>query len=125
MQADISHIKDVMKRTNYNFKITELGGALSKVDRIRKLIPIFEQERVYLPSSCWKTNYEKKTVNLVDSFINEEYLNFPVSLHDDMLDALARILDEDMKTSWPKPISAREERYQPKTKVVKGSAWSA
>ncbi len=124
MQADIAYIKDVMRRTNYNFKIVEVGGNLSKVDRISKLLPLFEQERVYLPDSCWKTNYENKTVNLVDSFINEEYLNFPVAVHDDMLDALARITDDTIKLVWPKAIPKRE-RYQAKRAKPQGSVWSA
>ncbi len=36
------------------------------------------------------------------SFIEEEYFAFPVGLHDDMLDALARICEPDMTLVWPK-----------------------
>ena len=113
MQADIAHIKDTMKRINYNFKIVELGGSLAKVDRIRKLIPLFEQNRIYLPETCFKTDYEKRTRDLSEVFIQEEYANFPVGLHDDMLDALARILDEDMGLVWPK-LKEKVDRYSPK-----------
>lgn len=124
MQADISHIKYLQKKTNYNFKIIELGGNLSKVDRIRKLIPLFEAHRIYLPISLNRTNIEGKTEDLTQSFINEEYLNFPVSLHDDMLDSLARITDEEMQLKWPKFIE-KEDRYAPKKKPANSaSAWS-
>lgn len=126
MQADISHIKDTMKRINYNFKIKELGGKLSKVDRIRKLIPIFEQGRFYLPDTCIKTDYQGQTRDLIQTFINEEYSNFPVSLHDDMLDAIARIVDEKLEVKWPKLISAAgETRYQPIRDSKSGGAWGA
>lgn len=124
MQADIAHIKDLQRRVNYNFKITELGGNLSKIDRVRKLIPLFESRRIYLPVSLNRTNIEGRTDDLTQVFINEEYLNFPVSLHDDMLDSLARITDEDLGIKWPKLIEKRD-RYTPgQKKSSSGSAWS-
>lgn len=119
MQADVAHIKDTMKRKNYHFKLFPLGGNMAKLDRIRRLIPLFEQGRVYLPDSCHKTNYEKKTQDLVEIFLNEEYLAFPVSQHDDMLDCLARILEDDLKTIWPKELDDGIY-YEPES----GSVWS-
>ena len=101
--SDIQHIKYVMARENYRFHIYELGGQMSKADRIRKLIPLFEGRRVYLPDQCIKTNYEGITEDLTKAFIHEEYLAFPVSLHDDMLDCLARVCDPDMHVRPPKP----------------------
>ena len=101
MQADISHFNDQMQRYAYHFKIIELKGAVSKNDRIRSLIPLFESGRIFFPYSCVKTNYEKKTVDLVDQFIEEELSCFPVSVHDDMLDAMSRILDEKLEAFWP------------------------
>ena len=121
MQADISHIKDKMRLDNYNFKIVELGGNLAKVDRIRALIPLFEQNRIYLPDTCYKTNYEKKTEDLTEVFITHEYQSFPVSQHDDMLDTLARIVDEDLKVVWPR-LDELDESY---IEYNRGSAWSA
>lgn len=123
MQADISHIRDVQRRTNYNFEIVELGGTLSKLDRIRKLIPLFEQGRIYLPESCFKTNSEGKTVDLTENFVNEEYLTYPVAIHDDMLDSLARILDDKFKLVWPQLIE-EPDRYAIKRKAPGGSVWS-
>lgn len=120
MQADIAHIKDKMRLDNYNFRIIELGGNLAKVDRIRSLIPLFEQNRIYLPDTCYKTNYEKKTEDLTEVFITQEYEAFPVSQHDDMLDALARINDPDMKMVWP--LIEEDIDY---TEYDRGSAWSA
>lgn len=121
MQADIPHFKDKMRMDNYNFAITELGGNLAKVDRIRGLIPLFEQNRIYLPDTCYKTNYEKRTEDLTEVFITQEYEAFPVSQHDDMLDCLARITDENFKTLWPL-LYDDDEDY---TEYDRGTAWSA
>lgn len=101
MMADIEHIRERQERENYRFPIVELGGQMPKADRIRRLIPWFENGRVWMPQSLRKINYEGVDVDVVAAFVNEEYLSFPVSAHDDMLDALARILDEDMPASFP------------------------
>lgn len=127
MQSDIAHIQDRMNRENYRFGITELGGAASKhsKDRIRGLIPLFEQGRIYLPYSCFKTNYEGQVKDLVDIFLNEEYDAFPVPVHDDMLDAMSRIIDPDLGAMFP--ISYEEikpQRYQ-STRSKGGSSWAA
>ena len=112
MMADIEHIKTRQELENYRFDIVEVGGATPKNDRIRRLIPFFEQARVYLPETLYVTDYEGIARDLVTSFVEEEYAAFPVSLHDDMLDALARIAEQDGKNngdtiklelSWPMP----------------------
>ena len=41
----------------------------------------------------YKTDYQGRSVDLVQAFIEEEYKAFPVGLHDDMLDSLARMFD--------------------------------
>jgi len=123
MQADIAYLKDKMKRDNYNFSITPLGGNLAKADRIKALIPIFEQGRIYLPDTCYKSNYEKKTEDLTEVFLTHEYDTFPVCTHDDMLDCMARILHiaDDWRVVWPL-LDRGEEDF---TGSYEGSAWSA
>jgi len=101
LQADIEHIKDRQNRENYNFHVIPLGGKIKKEDRIRRLVPLFEQNRILLPDVCWKRNYEGENEDLTKIFINEEYLPFPVSHHDDMLDALSRIVDPDLSLKAP------------------------
>lgn len=97
MQSDIEHLGYVMEKENYRFPVFPLGGVVSKVDRIRALVPLFEQGRVYLPQVCIRTGTNGKTVDLTKVFIEEEYKTFPVGVHDDMMDALARILDHGKK----------------------------
>jgi predicted phage terminase large subunit-like protein len=110
MQADIEHLQSCMEDENYRFEITALGGRLAKNDRIRRLIPWFEQGRIYLPPSLTKTNYEGKSLDLVQAFKIEEYLAFPVAPHDDMLDALARFLDDDLPIQFPLPMTEEDDR---------------
>lgn len=110
LMADTEHMQDRMARENYRFEIVELSGKTPKLDRIRRLIPLFEQGRIWFPRTCFKTNYEGQPVELVQVFVEEEFKAFPVGLHDDMLDALARILDEEMDVSWPK-LAAKNGRY--------------
>lgn len=113
LMADVEHFKDRMERENYRFTITELGGIMAKPDRIRRLIPLFEQGRIYLPPSMVKTNYEGRSVDLVQSFIRDEFLPFPVGQHDDMLDALARCQDADLPVAWPAAYIADEDEDDP------------
>lgn len=102
MQSDIQHIEDVMDRRNYRFNVTPLGGSMSKIDRIRKLIPAFEAHRWWFPRNLYYRNYEGRKVNLVKVFLEEEFETFPVCAHDDMLDSLARVLDPDLAAAFPK-----------------------
>lgn len=109
MMADIEHILFRQEQENYRFPIVELGGQMPKLDRIRRLIPWFEGGRIYMPQKFVKANYEGREVDLADAFLKEEYLPFPVGLHDDMLDALARILDDEFPAEWPMAYIGEED----------------
>lgn len=91
--SDIEHIRSEQERLEYRFEVTEVGGSQPKEDRIKRLVPYFEQGRVYLPERLMRRDYEGKMYNAVEAFIEDEYLAFPVCLHDDMLDMMARIFD--------------------------------
>jgi phage terminase large subunit-like protein len=116
MQADIAYILTYMKEINYRFEIMEVAGPTSKEDRIKRLVPGFESSKIYLPDRHIVTDYEGKARDLVHDFIEEEYCAFPVPLHDDMLDGLARIEETEgrngaqltdkkipLTLSWPEP----------------------
>ncbi len=102
LQADIEHMEDRMSRENYRFTITPLGGQLNKEDRIRRLVPVFEQQHIFLPDHCMRRNHEGVSEDLTHIFINEEYLPFPVGAHDDMLDGLSRIADPEFPMKTPR-----------------------
>lgn len=99
--SDIEHIEYVMEQENYRFPITPLGGAISKPDRIRKLVPVYEAGRFWLPHNLMFVDHEKRSRDFVREFIHDEYLAFPVSIHDDMLDCASRILDPELNAMFP------------------------
>jgi predicted phage terminase large subunit-like protein len=101
MQADIEHIQDRMERESYRFPIVALGGPTPKEDRIRKLVPWFERGRIYLPRRLLYTDSEGRCRDLIQEFLSDEYAAFPVPVHDDMLDALARFIEPDLGAEFP------------------------
>lgn len=106
LQSDIEHFNYVMEQNAYRFPIIELGGSMPKNDRIRRLVPIFESGRLYIPDHIAYTDYEGHYLNLSKIFTEDEYEPFPVSAHDDMLDALSRVMDPELTTIWPvAPVS--------------------
>jgi len=126
LQADIEYYNDRMKRENYYFPITPLGGQVAKVDRIKGLIPSFSQRRWLFPETLYRTDYQGKVQDLVDVYINEEYLSFPVSVHDDMMDCQARINDPDLKIIWPRAQHDDEhDRYSARKRNRSTSAWAS
>jgi len=110
MQADIQHIEVIQDQRSYRFPIYELKGSTPKPDRIRRLIPLFEQGRLWLPRSLYKTTAEGTRIDIIDSFVKDEYLAFPVGAHDDMLDNLANIVHPDMVATFP--VALRRERKE-------------
>lgn len=115
--ADIEHIEEKMDEVNYHFDIVALGGKVGKIDRIKALQPLFEDSRIYFPSVLHKTNWEGKTEDLVDQFLIEEFDPFPVPVHDDMLDCLARILEADLEADWPMIDEEKIDRYAGKRRT--------
>ena len=124
LMADIEHLHSRMEAENYRFKIVEVAGVTSKHDRIKRLIPLFEQGDIWLPESLYVTDWQRESVDLVRAFVEEEYMAFPVGLHEDMLDALARMEEPDLKLVWPQP--EKEEVFVPAPSFQdRATAWMA
>lgn len=135
MQADIEHIEDRMERENYRFNLVALGQPRvlgnkrdgtklratpeHKDDRIRKLTPLFRAGRVWLPQHFHVVDYEGARKDMVEVFINSEYLPWPVGIHPDMLDALARVLDDELGAAFPIESRVGVDRGR------RGSHWMA
>lgn len=111
MQADIQHIKEKQEQESYVFDIKEIGGNTPKNDRIKRLIPWFERGDILFPRKLLYTDYQKSTRDLIHDFIHEEYLPFPVPIHDDMLDCLSRILDPAITPVWPKDHTVASPKH--------------
>lgn len=101
MMADIEAIKARQAIDMDYWEVVELGGKTAKEDRIEKLMPIFQKQKLYLPQKFIYTNWEKENVDIVRYFIDWEYLPFPNGAHDDLLDAMARIVDEKLGAYFP------------------------
>lgn len=102
MMGDIQYLKELQDRENYRFVVTEVAGSLKKEDRIRRLLPMFEQGKFYAPATMHYTDSEGMPRDLVHIFTEEELTAFPAGIHDDMLDGLARIAEPDLPLVWPK-----------------------
>ena len=112
MQSDIANYEDRMNRENYRFVITPLGGSVGQDDRIiSNLMPIVESNRLYLPDRCIHQNYLGEQVDNTKIFVNDEVRLFPFAPHQDMLDALSRIKDPDVKFARPggRPTSGQRQ----------------
>ena len=105
MSTDIEHIESEQKRRNYHFRIRNVAGNIRKEDRIRRLVPIFENERLFIPRKLVKTRTDGKRTDTVRDFLDEVEL-FPVSQYDDMLDCLSRIID----VKWERPSTMKRRR---------------
>ncbi|MEX2282249.1 MAG: hypothetical protein WEE89_07175 [Gemmatimonadota bacterium] len=111
--SDIAYIKEVQEREVYRFDVRELGGQLSKFDRVNRLVPVCAERRYYLPERLIYTGYDHKPVDLIEQFVNEEYAAWPVPLHDDGLDMMSRVFDEGVMI-WPRGAdeqATKRDRY--------------
>ena len=123
LMSDIEHVKTRQEAENYRFDVKEVGGQVKKEDRIGRLIPLFEQGKIYLPQSLHVTDYQKRTIDLVRTFIEEEYAAFPVGVHDDLLDALSRIAEPDLHLIWPKEAKLNLEPQRLYNRSQSNTAW--
>ena len=96
LQADIEHIRVEQERSQYRFRIIELGGGIKKEDRIRRLIPSFQQGKTWMPKSMIRVMATGNQHDIMDDF-RSEYSSFPVGAHDDALDCLARKEEAEMR----------------------------
>lgn len=131
MQSDIEHFESEMRRDGDTFPIEELAwpreGGGSKIDRIQRLVPDFMNGRFMLPKvvdgeTAAQTRVREagqafriyRPVKAKDHLGNlyslnkevlTEYLPYPYSVNDDVLDVMSRIYDIDPQP--PIPIDER------------------
>jgi phage terminase large subunit-like protein len=119
--SDLEHFQLEMQRDKDAFEIVELAwpreGPGSKIDRVQRLEPDFRNGRFYLPAKAEgetkaqarvkaegqgfrvftptsRTDEEGRLYSLNKNLL-DEYLTFPFSVHDDLIDAISRIYDID------------------------------
>lgn len=102
LMSDIHYMEEKQKQEGYRFSLEKLGGSIQKEERIRRIIPDLQHGRWWFPPQKLYTDYEGRTVDLVQEIIRSEMATFPRSRYDDMLDALTRIYDENVGAVFPK-----------------------
>lgn len=105
LQADIEAAEMAQEREQYRFKITPVGGSTKKEDRIRRLVPWFEEGNLYVPHTLPYVDTTGQQHDLIKEFIDQEYAAFPVARTDDMFDSLARLAEPDLKLPYPKQMA--------------------
>lgn len=93
MMTDSFYIQEVQNQINYRFPTVEVAGKLKKEDRIRRMVPDWDNNRIYLPDKILYNDYKNEVRELVGELIEDELMLFPVGKNDDMIDAMSRIYD--------------------------------
>jgi len=113
LQADIEYFEEKMEQENYRFRIVPVGGSMPKADRIQRLVPWFENGDFYLPERIMKRNWEGEMYNLVKVLVEEELLAFPFCEHDDTIDCLSRLCDNEVQLPIPEQFAEGVEVGMP------------
>jgi predicted phage terminase large subunit-like protein len=81
-----------MDEERFYFNITPLKGSdKSKSERISMLTEFFMEGKILFPKNLHRLTKNRGIVDLVSEFIDEEYVKYPMTSNDDMLDTLAKI----------------------------------
>lgn len=102
MQSDTHYIKKKMEQDSYHFPMVVVAGPKSKTTRVSRLVPDMQNGRWYIPASLTYIDGDGRKWDLVKEFVDTEIKTFPMSKHDDMLDALSRIYEPELSIAWPK-----------------------
>ena len=101
MQSDSHYIKQKMKDEAYNFSLFIVSGQKSKTARVSRLVPDMQNARWFVPQSLVYVDVDGRKWDLVQELLNSEIKTFPMSKHDDMLDALSRIYEPELCMVFP------------------------
>lgn len=99
LMADTDYIRQAQERENIRFPIVELGGKLSKVERVDRFVPTFSNRKFYIPETLDYVDYEGRGHDLIQE-LKYEMVNFPRG-HDDCIDAISRIKDPELGVMPP------------------------
>lgn len=111
----------VQREQGYRFEVMELGGKVKKQDRIVRLQQPFEEGQILLPRNIFRTNYEGKVQDIIHEFVHHEYLPYPAVSHDDGIDCLSRIMDDELNLVWPMAYVESGDGHEQR----RGSQWAS
>lgn len=110
--SDVEHVREIMDRDNYRFRIAPLGQKVAKQDRIGWLVPLFESGRIWMPHRLMCMGVDGRERDVMKEFVEDEFLAYPVVAHDDMLDALANIKHPAAEFRFPAEDEPRDVRQE-------------
>ena len=118
MQSDIEYFKEKMIEESFFFPITPLrGGVGGKTKgRVDNLMPLYEDRKMHYPRYMPYRQLDGKVIDIIQTFISEEYLEFPFCTHDDLFDCQARCIDEALGVIFPnqmRPQTGLSKPYNP------------
>lgn len=126
MQSDIQYFEKMKSIDHYSFEITPVSGKPKlklgsysaglplKEQRIGALQPYFKSHQMkFLRTGERFSHFEGRNVDMLKSFLEEEYELYPFSKHDDGLDCMSRIADLETGILFTKPDKVKV-RKQPK-----------
>lgn len=127
LSTDVHYLNERKKQESYNFPVIPLGAGqrMAKEERIRKLIPIMQNGRFYLPESLTYVDGDGRKWDLTKEFIDAELATFPKSRYDDCLDCASRILDTELSMVFPKPKIGTVARARRDMKNQQIESWEA
>ena len=113
MQTDVDYFRMEGERENKFLPLYEMGGSMSKEDRVRRLVALFERGDLLFPKKLeYWSNFECRNVDIVQRLIFEME-SFPFGEHDDLLDCLSRCFDLFLNNpaDRPEPVVNPADRW--------------
>jgi phage terminase large subunit-like protein len=99
---EVEYMREQMMRNGYVFDIIEVGGKSKKQTRINRLIAPFENGDIILPRTLhYFSEFDMRTVDVVQQLVNVEMRGYPLSDNDHLLDAMSRLYDPDVPLMFP------------------------
>lgn len=93
LQADIDFFRMENAKTGYFMPISEMGGSVSKEDRILRLASLFERKDLLFPRHLpYVRVFGNEPIDIVNN-LQMELMAFPFAEHDDLSDCLSRCFD--------------------------------
>lgn len=115
MQSDIEYFKEKMVEESFFFPIETASRRCRRKPKGRadSLMPLFEEKKIHLqPKYMPYRQLDGKVIDIIQTFISEEYLEFPYCTHDDMIDCMARCTDEAIWDRLPEPDAPEDRSFE-------------
>jgi phage terminase large subunit-like protein len=122
-QRDSEHIKKEMADRAFQFRLLPFEDKMPKVDRIKRLQPVFQQYRFHLPKTL-PSRIEGRPVDLVEEFLRVEYRVWTPerpSRYDDVLDNFAMVLSPKVANLIRFPVNAVQQYEDKPTDYGRGT----